>query len=125
MKEARKGRRFLWDAILISVLLLLALASILVLLLTRDRGGVVEVSVDGRTVATYALDRDGEYSLGDGSNILVIEDGAAYMRWADCPDGTCVGVGRIRYNGQSIVCLPNRICVIVKGADGDVDLVSR
>ncbi len=123
MRVADKKRRRLWDAVLISALLLLALVSVLVLVLTRDRGGVVEVIDDGVTVATYRLDRDGEYSLGDGTNILVIEDGAAFMKWASCPDGTCIGVGKIRYNGQSIVCLPNRICVIVKGGSTDVDAV--
>ena len=73
----------------------------------------------------YPLDKDGEYVLNGGTNILVIEDGAAYIREADCPDKTCVRKGKLRYVGQSSVCLPNRLSVtgIGDGAGG-VDLVS-
>jgi hypothetical protein len=54
---------------------------------------------------------------------LVIENGCAYMKDASCPDKTCVGVGRVKYAGQSIICLPNRVAVTVMG-EGDLDLIS-
>lgn len=72
----------------------------------------------------------GEYSLNEscivdinGRNTLVIENGAAYMRDADCPDKLCIRQGKIGKNGGTIVCLPNKIVVETSG--GSADAVSR
>lgn len=117
-KKNASIRRDLW---LILVLLLLSLALLLSFFLMRKTGERVTVTVDGVTVGLYSLSEDGTYPLNGGTNLLVIEDGAARMEEANCPDGTCVRTGRIRYTGERIVCLPNRITVTVVGKD-DVDL---
>ena len=72
----------------------------------------------------YSLLINGEYFLNGGTNILVIENGEAYLSYANCPDHTCVRTGKIKYTGQSIVCLPNRLSVIVRSADREIDLIS-
>ena len=113
------------DILLIGVLLAVVLTVLLVLTLTKEKGAYVEVFQDGERIATYPLDIPREVSLNGGTNILVIEDGVAYLSYATCPDRTCVNTGKISYNGQSIVCLPHRITVkVVSGADGGVDFVS-
>lgn len=110
------------DVIIIAVLLLVALLWLGFSLIFRKTGGYVAVEVDGVLVAEYSLSLDGEYAIGD-TNVLVIKDGCAYMKDASCPDKTCVGVGRVKYAGQSIICLPNRVAVTVMG-EGDLDLIS-
>ena len=83
-------------------------------LLLRSPGGTVQVRVAGAITAGYPLDRDASYTItgvNGGTNLLVIEDGAARIEEASCPDGVCVHTGRIRRNGQSIVCLPNQVVV--------------
>ena len=83
-------------------------------LLLRASGGTVQVRVAGAVTAGYPLDRDASYTItgaNGGTNLLVIEDGAARIEEASCPDGVCVHTGRIRRNGQSIVCLPNQVVV--------------
>ena len=113
------------DILLIGVLLAIVLAVLLVLTLTKEKGAYVEVTKDGTLIATYPLDIPREVSLNNGTNILVIEGGVAYLSYANCPDHTCVNTGKISYNGQSIVCLPNRITVkVVSSAGGGVDFVS-
>ena len=85
-----------------------------VLLLLRSPGGTVQVRVAGAVTAGYPLDVDASYTItgaNGGTNLLVIEDGAARIEEASCPDGVCVHTGRIRRNGQSIVCLPNQVVV--------------
>lgn len=124
-KEGKVKKSLRLDIIVVALLLALALLWLVITFLTREEGNVVSVEIDGILVAEYSLSVDGEYVLGDGGNVLVISGGEAYMASADCPDKTCVGVGRIRYAGQSIVCLPNRVVVTVLGdGDGDLDLVS-
>ncbi len=105
------------DLVLIFTLLLVASLLLLLFFLAREEGDRVRVVIDGKTVGEYSLSKNATYSLADGANILVIEDGAAYMREADCPDKTCVRTGRIRHGGERIVCLPNRITVTVLAAD--------
>ena len=114
------NKKVLADVILVLSLLLVSLSVFLIIVLAREEGSLVVVSVNGEKVAEYSLSRDGEYSLNGGTNILVIEDGKAYLSYSDCPDKTCVeGNGifgrKISYVGQRIVCLPNRVMVEIVG----------
>lgn len=119
-------RKYRLDIIIIAAILLVSLSLLLIVTLSKEEGSVVVVEIDGTTVATYPLDKNAEYSLNDGSNVLVIEDGVAYMNYSNCPDHTCEKTGKIRYVGQTIICLPNKIAVTIKGdnAEGGVDFVS-
>lgn len=111
------------DILIVVALLVVALVWSGIALLTREPGSYIEVREDGVLVGRYSLSLNAEYTLGGGTNTLVIENGAAYMSSADCPDRTCVNVGRVSFRGEKIVCLPNRIVVTVVGGDG-VDLMS-
>jgi hypothetical protein len=112
------NKKLLADVILVLSLLALGLSVFLIITLTREEGSFVAVSVNGEEVCEYSLSRDGEYSLNGGTNILVIENGRAYMRDADCPDRLCVHQGKKSHSGERIVCLPNRVMVEIVG-DGE------
>jgi len=118
-------RRIRADFILALALLLVALSVFLVITLTREDGVLVRVEIGGVEVATYPLSEDGEFPLNGGTNILVIEDGKAYVREADCPDGLCVRQGKISRAGERIICLPNRVVLEVVGGRSDTDLTVR
>ena len=126
-QEVKPGliRKYRLDIIVIAALLLLSLLVLTVVQLTRKDGAYAEVTLDGQTVAKYPLSVDGTYSLNNGTNVLVIENGPAYMSYSDCPDHVCENTGRVKYVGQTIVCLPNRLTVTVVGtSDQSVDFVS-
>ena len=113
------------DIIVIASLLLLSLLALLFITLTRKEGAAVEITVDGDVVATYSLFKNGEYELNGGTNTLVIENGVAYMDYSSCPDHVCERKGKIRYAGQTIVCLPNKLTVTIIGeTDESVDFMS-
>ena len=102
------------DLLLLAAALVFGAVLAAVLLLLRSPGGTVQVRVAGAVTAGYPLDVDASYTItgaNGGTNLLVIEDGAARIEEASCPDGVCVHTGRIRRNGQSIVCLPNQAVV--------------
>lgn len=124
MKNYKMSAKTRFDIILIVSLVLCSAAVFAVMLILREGGEYVEVQLDGETVGEYSLALDGEYSIRDGSNILVIENGEAYMSYADCPDKVCVNTGKIRYVGQTVICLPNRVTLTVRGRSSDVDLIS-
>ncbi len=125
MAEEMQKKKLWRDILLIGALLAIVLTVFLVVTLTKKEGAYVEVVIDGELYATYPLAIPREVTLNGGTNILVIEDGKAYLSYANCPDHTCVNTGKIFYNGQSIVCLPNRVTVKVVSTDGGgVDFVS-
>ena len=121
--NVKKSLRF--DVILIASLLIVSAVTVGIMLLTRKGGDYVIVEIAGERVGEYSLFANAEYELNGGTNILVIENGEAYLSYANCPDHTCVRTGRIKYTGQSIVCLPNKVTVTVKGnVHSGVDFVS-
>lgn len=118
-------KKYRLDIIVIAAILLASIALLLIMTLTREEGATVVVEIDGKTVATYSLYQNGEYSLNGGTNVLVIENGQAYLNYSNCPDHTCEKTGKIQYVGQTIVCLPNLLTITIKGeASGGVDFVS-
>ena len=113
------------DVIVISIIVAISVAALAFLLLTKTPGAVVLIEIDGNAVAEYPLYANGTYQLNGGTNVLVIENGEAYLSYSECPDHTCELTGKIRYVGESIICLPNKLSVTVKGnTDNGVDLVS-
>ena len=112
------------DIILIASILIVAIAFFLIVELTKEEGAGVTVKVDGVKVAEYSLSNNGTYPLNGGTNILVIENGKAYLTDANCPDKLCIHQGKISRTGETITCLPNKLTVTVFGAEESVDLVS-
>ena len=118
------NKKLVADLCVILALLLLAGGLALALRLGREAGGWAVVRVDGQETERHPLAVDGVFPLNGGTNLLVIENGEAYLSEANCPDLLCVRQGKIRYNGQTITCLPNRLTVTVEGGESDgVDFV--
>ncbi len=85
----------------------------------------ITISVDGEVFGVYSLHKDQEIQIND-TNILVIKNGIADMIEADCPDQICVNQKEISKTRETIVCLPNKVIVEVKGADsGELDAVTN
>ena len=113
------------DIIVVSAILIISLSVLIIFNLTRTPGATVYVEINGETVAEYSIYENGVYPLNGGTNVLVIENGSAYLNYSDCPDHTCERTGKIRYVGETIVCLPNRVSITIKGESADgVDFVS-
>ena len=124
MNKLPANKKRLADIAIIAGLLLLAAVLFFLYFNKGEEGAGVIVRVDGVEIARYSLSDSGRYELNGGTNILVIEDGATYMLEADCPDHICVSQGKVRYTGQCITCLPNKLTVTVYGTDQGVELVS-
>ena len=51
------------------------------------------------------------------TNQIEIKDNTVRMVQADCPDHLCVKQGKIKSEGEMIVCLPNKVTVRISGED--------
>lgn len=119
IKKLFENKKLVSDIILVAVALIIGLSVLLIFYLNRTEGAMAVVSVDGDKIAEYPLAIDGVYYLNDGTNVLVIEDGKAYMREATCPGyQDCVERGKISFIGETIVCKPNKLVVEIVG-EGD------
>lgn len=119
-KMLRPGDLFL----LLAFVLMAALLAVLVWTL-RAPGGQVVVRVDGQVTATLSLGEDQTYEIETpegGTNLLVIHQGTAWLEDANCPDRLCVRQGKIRYAGDSIICLPHLLVVEITGGQDGLDL---
>lgn len=124
MTKPFANKKYLADACLIGLLLLIALVLLLAFRLGSGSGAWAVVRVNGEEVARYSLSENGVYPLNGGSNTLVIQDEQAWLCDADCPDKLCVKQGKISYSGQCITCLPNRLTVTLEGTGESIELVS-
>lgn len=87
--------------------------------LVKEEGGVVVVRKDASYYMEYPLFQDGVYRLdwGEGTyNILMVQDGKAWIAEASCPDLLCVQEMPIARTQERIVCLPNRVEIFIKVA---------
>lgn len=122
-KAAGEVRIFKKADLFVIAAALIAAAVGFILVFTRPAGEHIEIAVDGDTIATLPLDRDAQYELPN--NVIAIENGEARMEYADCPDLICVHHSPISRRNETIVCLPNRVTVTVRGGRSDVDAISE
>ena len=113
------GRKFKNDVIFILSLVVLTVAIGLFVYLSGKEGDTVSVYIDGEFYVSYPLSVNISVDIVTGEdksrlNTLVIKDGKAYVEYASCPDGICAAHKPISREGESIVCLPNRVVVSVK-----------
>ena len=118
--------------ILIS-LSLLALSFVMVFAVrsfsTNNEGQYIRIEHNSKLVGEYPLNIDKEIVLEDKGhyNKVIIKDGKAYMKEANCRDQICVHMKEINIDGETIICLPNRVYVeVIDMAQSDgIDRVNR
>lgn len=120
------------DIILIAVVLLAAAGIYLFYSAGAEDGKVAVVTVDGEWKATLPLESSTEESVQSSStirtewgyNIVTVQNGQVFVKEADCRDHICVEHKKISKVGETIVCLPHKLVVEIKGeAPADFDAV--
>lgn len=128
--EKIKKRITKFDLLLIGALLIVGLAGLLfVTMYTHKRNGsTVQILTAGKVYGTYDLTNEKEVPIiidGTVTNTLQIANGKAKMIKADCPDKLCLHQRAIARQGETIVCLPNKIVIEIHGGEqAELDGVS-
>jgi hypothetical protein len=58
-------------------------------------------------------------------NIVRIKDGKAKMLDANCPDKFCLHMPETRTPNMNIICIPNRVFILIEGENDELDRVVR
>lgn len=106
------------DLILICSVLVLAAAFWLVPravgLFGNSKEQKLRITVSGVEYGTYSLEEDQVIKVGD-TNVCEIKDKKVSMISADCPDQLCIHQRTIQLQGETIVCLPNKVVLEITG----------
>ena len=111
-------RKDIW--LILAVILIVAALMAAKTLFRPDLGSraAVQIKVDGQEIGTYPLQENREIPVHTeyGYNLIVIQDGAVFVREADCGNQDCVQQGAMsldnytqRFLGNLILCLPHKL----------------
>lgn len=120
MELKKKNRN---DMVLIALLLAVTLGLFVFQAFQGEKGSRVIIRQDGQILYELSLleNRTGKDALrlesDGGYNLLVIEDGKAYILEADCPDKLCVKQRAVSRQGESLICLPHRLVITVESEE--------
>lgn len=119
-----------FDRKLVTALALLVLAAFL-LPLQQGVGAQLIVSSGADILFVAPLKQDQQIDLSGplGITKLQVKDGAVRVLSSPCPQKICIGMGKARYSGDLLACVPNRLVMRIEG-DGSAresgyDLLSR
>ena len=92
----------------------------------NDTGSTVEIYSEGELFGKYELFSESvvEVETESGNNTVCISNGSVYVTKSSCEDKNEILQGKISRSGQSLVCLPNKLIVTVKGRRESVDSIS-
>ena len=111
--------------LIIGILIVTGIVVLTSNLISRNNSGsaaVAVVTIDGKEYNRYPLDREvtERIELSDGVyNVISIHDGICEITEASCRDQICVHHMNVQYDGQTIVCLPNKLVVTIENSDED------
>ena len=105
------------DIILIILVIAAGIAATVMLSGAEASGGSVYVTIDGSEYGTYPLSEDRDIDLGTGNVMRMIT--------ATCHGHDCMKQGSISRAPESIICLPHKVVVEIKGKEKGYDTVAK
>lgn len=95
------------------------------------KGVFAEISQDGEVIGIYSLLEDRSIrvdALDGGYNTICIKDQSVYVQHADCGNQLCVRQQPIKNVGETIICLPHKLCIRIIGEWEDkskIDVITQ
>lgn len=128
MKVKKADFLIIFAMLALSLIMSLAISN----LDTKKEGQIIRIEQGSKLIGEYPLDHDREIDIDDNGhyNKVVIKDGKAFMKEANCRDQICVHMKEINMDGETIICLPNKVFIEVvdkesKDNDDAIDKVVR
>ena len=104
--------------VIIAIIIIICLAWIFLQNKVTVSGNIAEIRVDNEVVQTLDLSKNTKITV-NGKNhitlIVIVDNNSVYVESSECPDKICVNKGRISKEYETIVCLPARTIIEVKG----------
>ena len=90
-----------------------------------ETASTAEVTTDSG-VTTLPLNIDKSYEITSHGHTLIVQinGGTLAVTDSDCADKLCVKAGKISRAGQTIICLPARVLIEIKGGEPIADIIA-
>ena len=108
------------DFVIIAVLMVLSFLPEIILGASVGKGLNNTITVAGKLYKTVPLSAHTgediiEINTKWGTNIVQVKDNKIGIIDADCPDKVCMNPAYIEKAGESLVCLPHKVMIEIKG----------
>lgn len=115
----------IWLIILGAIVIVSAVATVLI---WRAPTSHARIYIDNVLVEVVDLSavtdrREILVKRGNVANVVAVEYGRIRMYSANCPDHICVRQGWFSGGLMPIVCLPNRVVIVLDSVDNNIDAV--
>lgn len=105
------------EIIFLLIIVVISILSYFVFLRPKEGTGELGyiITIDGKEYKVDTLSNDDEFVIQTelGYNSIVIDEGFIFVNEADCNDNTCVNKGMVGLVGETIICLPHKLCITV------------
>ncbi len=103
------------DIILIVSILVLSLVLFVTSFTNKGENLRAEIYVNGQMAHSIALSEVAEsYTLTENyCQLLVEKDGVSFV-YSDCGDKLCIKKGKLKNQGDTMACVPQKIVVVIK-----------
>lgn len=95
----------------------------------RREGCEAVILRDGIELGRYSLAEDDIITVrgeNESYNLILISKGSVQVSDADCPDKLCIRQRSISRNGESIICLPHKLIIMIESPEeSDMDAVTN
>lgn len=112
------------DKVLILILVLIIFSSSFLILSHHNKNGVLICKSGDNVVGKYDLRKDRIININDDI-IVEIKDNKARIKYSTCPLQYCVKQGWIKYNGDMVVCVPNKCAIYIVNDKQELDLITK
>jgi len=120
----KKNITWITGGVVLAIALLLYIVSFV---FSPDNNQII-VLVDGRQQGKYSLQDTQEIKIETeyGYNLLVIENGKAYVAEADCDNQVCVHSQPVNERGGQVICMPHRVVIRLDSVkESEIDAVTN
>jgi len=117
--EIKKQKYFIRNDIFIFIILAVLILALTgsVFLIKQKKGNEAYIYSDGELIKIMPLDNNDVYlyEYKGHYNKIVVDSGYVFVEDSDCDDKVCVYMGKINKIGDSIICLPHKLVIKIKG----------
>ncbi|MEA3222585.1 MAG: NusG domain II-containing protein [Thermodesulfobacteriota bacterium] len=114
------------DKIMIASILTTCLIWAIFLFKGTSLGQEVEIYNMNGLLGIYSLDQDTTINVPGplGYTVVAIKSCKVSVKSSPCPNKICVLTGKIEHTGEGLICIPNKVNVIIKGKKQKFDTLS-
>ncbi len=108
------------DIILLAFFILFSIVLFLKPFAAKSNNLILEVIKDGKVVYELSLSSSGEWDISDEKvkfRFAILKDKKVTVLDSNCPQQICVKSKMISKPGETIICIPNKIILIIKGKE--------